>query len=150
MVCLKPFDFPEPYVFSSEISEGREVVTSGIFKAPTGSEAMAYAWGVCQTKDPQQLVWGETGPKLMAETVTRLALGKYTKPSQVFCPLGFYEWSRVLEPGNGIVFAEGTYSIHLWNEKWRAAGQDKNGRYDESCLYEQLKRKYLSVKSASS
>jgi mannosyltransferase OCH1-like enzyme len=149
MVCLKPFDFCEQYVFSSEISEGCEVVTSGIFKSPAGSEVMAHAWGVCQTKDPKQLVWGETGPKLMGEAVRRLALEKYTKPSHVFCPLAFPEWHKVLEPDYGIEFDESTYAIHLWNEKWRAAGQDKNGQYDESCLYEQLKRRYLPVSLAN-
>src|SRR5229473_716620 len=44
VICLKPFDFPEEYVLASEIHKGREVVTSGILKAPAGSAAMAYAW----------------------------------------------------------------------------------------------------------
>jgi mannosyltransferase OCH1-like enzyme len=143
IVCLKPFDFPEQYVFSSEISQGLEVVTSGIFKCPSLSEVMSYAWGVCQTKDPQHLVWGETGPKLMGDAVRKYTLEKYQKPSQVFCPLGFFEWQRVLEPLEEIVFDESTYAVHLWNERWRAAGQDKNDQYDENCFYEQLKRRYL-------
>jgi mannosyltransferase OCH1-like enzyme len=143
IVCLKPFDFPEQYVFSSEVSLGLEVVTSGIFKCPAQSKVMGYAWGVCQTKDPQRLVWGETGPKLMGEAVRKYALEKYQKSSQVFCPLGFFEWHRVLEPLEEIVFDQSTYAIHLWNERWRMAGQDKNDQYDESCLYEQLKRKYI-------
>jgi len=145
IICLKPFDFSEPYVFASEISQGLEVVTSGVFKGPAQSEVMAYAWGVCQTKDPKQLVWGETGPKLMGEAVRRYALAKYKKPSHVFCPLGFFDWHKVLVPDEEMALDESTYAIHLWNERWRAAGQDKNGQYDERCAYEQLKRKYLSV-----
>jgi mannosyltransferase OCH1-like enzyme len=143
IVCLKPFDFPEQYVFSSEISQGLEVVTSGVFKGPAQSEVMAYAWGVCQTKEPIRLVWGETGPRLMAEAVKRCALEKYTKPSHVFCPLGFFEWHKVLEPDGEIVLDQSTYAIHLWNERWRSAGQDKNAKYPEDCLYEKLKRRYL-------
>jgi hypothetical protein len=144
-ICLKPFDFQAAYVFSTEMSQGLEVITSGIFKAPATSEVMAYAWGVCQTKDPQQLVWGETGPRLITEAVKCCGLEEYKEASDVFCPLPFYEWHRVLEPDAGLVFGESTHAIHLWNERWRATGQDKNGTYDPGCLYEQLKKKYLLI-----
>jgi mannosyltransferase OCH1-like enzyme len=142
-VCLKRFEFPEQYVFSSEIIQGLEVVTSGIFKCPAGSEAMGYAWGVCQTKDPGKLVWGETGPRLAGEVVREYSLERYQQAAQVFCPLGYSEWHKVLEPDADVRLDERSYAIHLWNEMWRAAGQDKNAAYPERCLYEQLKRKYL-------
>ncbi|HEX8847851.1 MAG TPA: glycosyltransferase [Pyrinomonadaceae bacterium] len=148
-ICLKPFDFTEEYVFSSEMCRGVEVITSGIIKAPVGSKVMAYAWGVCQTKKPENLVWGETGPRLTAEAVKLLALEKYKKPYQVFCPLDYPEWRRVLEPDFDMVIGESSYGIHLWNEKWRAAGQDKNARYHPDCLYERLKRRYLGRPSAN-
>jgi len=142
-VCLKPFDFPEQYVFSTEISKGLEVINSGILKAPAGSEVMTYAWGVCQSKNPEHLRWGETGPRLMAEAVKKYSLEKYKKPHQVFCPLGFWEWNKVLEPKVGALFDESSYAIHLWNEMWRDAGQDKNLQYADNCVYGQLKSRYL-------
>src|SRR5437773_4701676 len=74
VVCLRPFDFPEEYVFSSELNAGREIVNCGAIKAPKGSEAMAYAWRVCQAKKPGQLAWGETGPRLMSEVVKKYRL----------------------------------------------------------------------------
>ena len=144
IVCLKPFDFPESHVFATEICRGFEVVTSGIIKAPSGSEAMAYAWQVCQTKDPQQLVWGETGPRLIGETVSKFSLEEYVQPYYVFSPLAYSDWHRVLEPHIEPALVANSYAIHLWNEMWRSAGQDKNARYDDQCLYEQLKRRYLS------
>ncbi|MGH8508420.1 MAG: glycosyltransferase [Gammaproteobacteria bacterium] len=147
-ICLKPFDFPEEYVFSSEIVSGLEVITSGILKAPAGSDVMAYAWGVCQTKNPEHLVWGETGPRLMAEAVRKCSLEKYRKPHQVFCPIGYSKWRQVLEPDVEAVLDESTYAIHLWNEMWRVASQDKNARYHRDCLYEQLKRRYLLTNRA--
>lgn len=147
-ICLKTFDFPDEHVFSTEIFRGVEVVTSGILKAPAGSEVMAYAWEVCQAKDPEQLVWGETGPRLMGGAVRKFSLDRYKKPHTVFCPLGYPEWRKVLEPDVEIIFDEGTYAIHLWNEMWRAASQDKNAQYSENCLYEQLKRRFLYQSSA--
>lgn len=145
LICLKQFDFPDEYVFSSEMDRGMEVITSGIIKAPPGSEVMAYAWDICRQKDPAELKWGETGPRLMGEAVSKFSLERYQKSHKVFCPLGYDEWQRLIEPGASICQDRDVYAIHLWNEKWRAAGQDKNAQYPEDCLYEKLKRRYLSA-----
>jgi mannosyltransferase OCH1-like enzyme len=143
-ICLKAFDFAEEYVFSTEINHhGREVVTSGMIKVPVDSSVMAYAWKVCQTKNPGRLVWGETGPRLMAKAVRELSLERYRKEAHVFCPINYADWQRVLQPGFEIIFDERTFAIHLWNEMWRVAGQDKDAQYPQSCLYEELKRTYL-------
>jgi mannosyltransferase OCH1-like enzyme len=143
LVCLKPFDFPAEHVFATEVCEGREVVNSGIIKAPAGSPVMDYAWSVCRQKDPQQLVWGETGPKLMQEAVGRFAMERCCQPHSVFCPLAYYEWQQVLEPDADDLIDDRSYAIHLWNEMWRKTSQDKNASYDEQCLFERLKQRYL-------
>jgi mannosyltransferase OCH1-like enzyme len=145
LICLKPFDFPEEYVFSSEMDRGLEVITSGIIKAPPGSDVMAYAWDVCQSKNPAELKWGETGPRLMGEAVRKFSLEQYWKPHNFFCPLGYQEWQKILDPEVIMAEDKDVYAIHLWNEKWRAAGQDKNAQYAPDCLYEKLKRRYLPV-----
>lgn len=146
-ICLRPFVFPEEHVFATEKVDQLEHVNSGIIKAPRGSPVMAYAWEVCQSKQPEKLVWGETGPRLMSEAVKRFALEQYQKPYHYFCPLSYYEWQRVLDP-EPVVLDQQPYAIHLWNERWRATGQDKNAPYPATCLYEQLKRKYLRSSSA--
>jgi len=143
-ICLKPFDFPDEYVFSSELCDGREVINCGVIKTPKGSPVMAYAWDVCRAKDPQKLSWGETGPRLMSEAVKRSSLEKHVKPYNFFCPLSYSEWRQVLEPQtHDLLNDQGSYAIHLWNEMWRKVNQDKNARYPDSCLFEMLKRKYL-------
>ena len=143
-ICLRPFDFPDEYVFATEVLAGVEVVTSGIMRAPAGSAAMGHAWEVCQSKNPAELMWGETGPKLTAEIVKKYSLSPYVKSHDYFCPLGYLDWRRVLEPETEGSLIANSYSIHLWHEMWRGAGQDKNARYPENCLYEQLKRRYLN------
>jgi mannosyltransferase OCH1-like enzyme len=149
-ICLKPFDFTGDYVFSSQLNErGTEAVNSGIIKAPRGSEAMAHAWKVCQSKNPARLVWGETGPRLMAKVVRKFSLKRYRQAHHVFCPVDYQEWRDVLKPGVGRLLDDRTYAIHLWNEMWRAAGQDKSAEYHPSCLYETLKRAYLPMMNAA-
>lgn len=101
-ICLKAFDFPDEYVFSSEIDyRGVEVVASGIIKVPPGSSIMAYAWKVCENKNKSRLVWGEIGPKLMARAVRKFSLQEYKKGSRVFSPVNYEEGrqscSRMLE-----------------------------------------------------
>jgi len=70
-------------------------------------------------------------------------LERYKQPAEVFCPIGYAEWHKVLEPEAELQLSERTYAIHLWNERWRAAGQDKNASYSDDCLYESLKKRYL-------
>jgi mannosyltransferase OCH1-like enzyme len=142
VICLRPFDFAGRHVFATETCRGEEFITSGIIKAPAGSPVMAYAWEVCQRKNPSELVWGETGPRLMTEAVGRFSLAHRKEPPGVFCPLEYSEWHKMLEPDfEG--FGRDTYAVHLWNEMWRAAAQDKNATYAADCLYERLKREYL-------
>lgn len=144
LVCLRPFDFQEEYVFSSELGrDGSEVVNAGVLKSPAGSEAMAFAWETCRAKDTAALVWGETGPRLVAETVRRFSLERCVQPYHVFCPVTLVEWEKMLEPRAAWAFDETTRAVHLWNEAWRRTGRDKNARYHPDCLYEQFKRRFL-------
>jgi mannosyltransferase OCH1-like enzyme len=143
-VCIRPFDFAEQYVFSSELrNDGTATPNSGFIKAPPGSEAMAFAWAKCLSKDPGRITWGETGPRLVTEVIRTYALHAFVRHYQTFTPVAHFEWERMLEPGWTSDFTASTYAIHLWNEKWRQAGQDKNALYPPDCLYERLKAKYL-------
>lgn len=143
IICLRPFSFPEEYVFASEKNGDAQIATSGVIKTPPASEVMSYAWETCRSKDPGQLRWGETGPRLIEEALRLFSLEKYLKPFQVFCPLGYLEWAKVLDPDAHQGFDRSTHAVHLWNEMWRREGRDKNDRYHPDCLYERLKRKYL-------
>jgi len=140
VICLRPFDFAQAYVFAGEAAAGQIVVNNGVIKVPAGSEIMACAVGVCQTKKPEQLVWGETGPKLLTELVRKYHLDEYQQPYNVFCPIE--DWHKVLEPYVAAV-PETAYAVHLWNSMWQFGNQDKNAKYHPGCIYEQLKTKYL-------
>ena len=143
MVCLRRFDFADDYVFSSEMSEGQEVTNAGAIKAPAGSNVMSYAWQICQRKNIENLVWGETGPGLVDKAIRLFSLQQFKRPPQVFCPISYSEWDSVLQPGAVQAFDKTTHAVHLWNEMWRRASLDKNQKFHPECLYEELKRKHL-------
>jgi hypothetical protein len=143
VVCLRPFDFEEAYVFASEVtSSGAELTTSAVIKAPAGSRLMRFAWESCLSKEPHKIEWGETGPRLMQQAVARFQLERFRKPYTTFCPVTHPRWRSMLEADAGPMLPGDAYAVHLWNELWRRAGQDKNGLYPASSLYERLKRRY--------
>jgi hypothetical protein len=139
VVALAPFDFEGAHVFASELSKGVPYVASAVIKAPRGSEAMGRAWEVCAAKDPALLRWGETGPALLAAVVEQLSLQSCVQPPQVFCPIDYSDWRRLLEADPPAIPQE-TVAVHLWNEMWRRDGRDKDEAADPSSLYERLKR----------
>jgi hypothetical protein len=144
-ICLRPFRFAEDYVFGSEpTAVGGSHPISGVLKAPRRSPLMQYLTEVCRGKDRETMKWGETGPRLVADGISRLSLGDYVQASGTFCPLGWYEWDRVLDPMASISLEPHARAIHLWNEVWRRQDKDKNAVYHPDCLYEQLKARYLS------
>jgi hypothetical protein len=144
MVCLRPFEFASPYVFSSEDLSGTFHVNVGALKAPPGSPVMQYAWDTCQSLDPKRLEWSQCGPKLAQRAVDAYSLRDYVQPPHVFCPTHPSAWRKVLDPAADWSLPESTRAIHLWNEMWRRGGQSKDGAYDPNCLYEKLKRRYLA------
>lgn len=143
-VCLRPFDsLDAEYVVSSEMYAGAPVIDIAALKVPPGSPLTGYAWDVCQTKDPKALRWGETGPRLLAEAVQHCGLAHYVRPPETFCPVPYRAWDSVLSPEAKLEFGPETYAVHLWHERWRVTGQDKDARYPAGCYFERLKARFI-------
>lgn len=143
-ICVRPFDFPGDYVFSSEGLRGVQHVNLGAVRVPPGSPVMQYAWQACESFDVTELKWSQCGPTLLRKAVEACALEESVQPWDVFCPIHCSVWEQMLDPAVQWDFNGNTRAIHLWNELWRREGRDKDAAYPESCLYEQLKRRYLS------
>jgi hypothetical protein len=143
-ICLKPFDLPQEHVFSSEAVEDRVYVNGGVIKAPRLSPVMDYAWSVCEATRPDELVWGEVGSHLISDSIARFSAERFVMPPQAFCPISYRSWEDALDPACTWSFGDDVYAVHLWNEMWRRHDRDKEGSYPSNCLYERLKRHYLT------
>ena len=141
-VCLRPFEFGEEYVFASEPASDGEVLTNAILKAEAGSPFLEYVWRVCLEKDPSKLVWGETGPRLVADGVRRLGLERFTKAAKTFCPVSYRDWRSLITPDAVLEFDADTCAVHLWHEMWRRDGADKDKDYPLGRQFERLKSRY--------
>ena len=147
MVCLKPWDFTEPFIFCSEevlpLGQGNTHVGSCVIKGPPGNVLTTSAYEVCMSKKPEELVWGEIGPRLVKEMVEKYSMKSFVKSPDWFCPIAGCMWHLFLEPHVKFNFRETTYGLHLWNEMWRRAGINKNEEFHSDSLYEKLKEEYL-------
>ena len=143
-VCLRPFDFESGYVFSSEGLNGRQVANLAALKVPAASPVMEYCWAACEKLDTAELKWSQCGPQLISRAIENCSLQQYVQPPEVFCPVHFSEWKKLLDPAVELLFADATHAIHLWNELWRREGQEKDSGYPKGCIYEELKQRYLA------
>tara|TARA_R110000824_G_scaffold107055_1_gene252902 strand:+ start:8631 stop:9365 length:735 start_codon:yes stop_codon:yes gene_type:complete len=144
IVCLKKFDFEDEYVFASEktSSDGNHI-TSGVIKAPKDSLFSQKCYEFCREQDKDTLPWGVVGPKLVSKIVKELNIENFVKPWKFFNPIGFEQLGMIFDETFGNMKLDDSYAVHLWNEMWRRNNLDKNRKYEENCLFEKLKKKYL-------
>ena len=125
-VCLRRFDFVEPVVIASERTlTGTQQATNAVIKFPPGHAAIRQCYEAASREDRARLVWGKTGPLLIDRVVRENGLQQFIKPPEVFCPLDFWDWKRLLtENANPPEqpFTNESHAIHLWHEMWRRAG----------------------------
>jgi hypothetical protein len=145
-ICLRPFDFEEPYVFSCEATnDGGQAASASPIKAPAGSPALEFAWEFCRARRPEDLRWGQTGPLLIRDAIRRFGLERYLHPQDVFCPVSPANWTRLVDPDAVWNFGPETRAVHLWNELWRREGWDKDQGYPPGCLYDTWNRIFLDA-----
>ena len=144
IVCLKTIDFKDDFVFATEkTADGKSHITSGIIKAPAGSEFCKYCYDFCKKQNKETLAWGTVGPRLVSKAVNALSLSENARPWRFFNPIGFEQIGMLFDETFGDMDLSRSYTIHLWNEMWRRYNLDKNKTYEQNCLFEKLKKKYL-------
>lgn len=145
-VCLKYFDFPEDYCFSSENQVNRNVVVNiGYLKIPQEAEVLKDCINYIESNlgvgDGNNVPWGKFGLSLWDTVLRNYDASPFIKQPSVFCPVNFFELSQLITKGAYVPGSE-TYAVHFWNEIWRHGYLDKNGIYHPESIFEILKRKY--------
>ena len=119
--------------------DGRWGINNGLIKALCGSLLMKYCWDACQKVDRSQIIWGQIGPRLLAE-----AVGAAVVPVRILDPAAFYpvDYWNVWQLISAEHLPRNCYAIHLWNSRWRHEHLDPDAVYAPTCIYEQLKRRH--------
>jgi Alpha 1,4-glycosyltransferase conserved region len=149
IVCVSPFDFADEYVFALEPDQ---TIGNDVIRVPPGSDMMQYAWDRSRRYGPRpwplprkRMPWGAVGPSLFADAVRACDGSAHAVAPEVFNPIDWPDWEMVLRAHPPVRLDDQTKAVHLWNAMWGLAGRDKNASYDSDCLYERLKRRYLSA-----
>ena len=142
-VCLKPFDFDDEYVFSSETVDpyNRCLANIGYIKCPPGAKLLMDCLQFQEERKRDHIHWGELGVNLFSRMIFRNGLGNHVRPPECFCPVSPYQMIHLIADSE-IQIPESAYAVHLWHELWRRKKLDKWGRFPAGSLYERLKREY--------
>ena len=146
VICLKPFDFPDDYVFASEeYPPGCLLVNGCLLKAPAGSPLLQVAIERCNQQDSLhptgELLNGGLafGPELLTHLTQELELRSYVKPRATFTPISCQNTPKYfIDPQVNTDLSE-AYACHLFHSKW----VEVEGSFPSTCFYEQWKRRFL-------
>ena len=169
VICLRPFDFPDEYVFAAigcqEHSyallipsdryayKPNQLVGNGMMKVPANSPLMDHCCKVVEgnlRKGERNFRYDEFGPRLLKKAVIAFGLEKHIKAPIVFDLVPPDQTAQVLDP-TVVWDSKDSYSAHLSGSRWEhgknissitSAGLLPNATYADGCLYEQLKKKY--------
>ena len=169
-VCLKPLDFPEPYIFYRD--QDMSTVTTALCKSPKDAPVMKYLFdtvNVMPKAHLQAVKYQEIGPDLTRKMLmpnTTYAYGarhqtdrrfvhlqQYFKPGITFDPINYRNVSQVVDPNVKWDLSQ-SHALHLFSGAWEGMPQhharadyavlgSKDKKYPAGCLYEDLKERYL-------
>lgn len=143
-VCLRPFNFDAPYVFSSEQRGDRFSVNTTYIKSPAGSILMKACLDFAVQRGHEFIHWGELGVSLLSRMVFRYRLQRYIQRPTVFCPVSGSCVRQFIE-APGVDISSESYALHWWHELWRRNGWDQNGAYPGS-IYNSIREECLAYK----
>ena len=146
VVCLRPFDFADEFVFACEREDDGTMLTATcVFKSPSESEYLDYCLDVCETKDKDALRWSEIGPYLFDEAVRRFGLGGHRVPAHVFNPVDYGDFLDMIMPGFDPSRIAESHAVHLWNQMWKSHDRVPAHEADPASLYAALRARYLGA-----
>lgn len=147
MICLKPIDFNDDFIFSTEYNkDGIPIVNIGFIKSPPQAEFLAEILDMIAETGFTDVRWGGFGPLLLNYVLKSYDSERFIKKPEIFCPINWFDFRNVIsECENGI--SDEAYAIHLWNEMWRLNNLDKDAPFPTNSIYEKLKAKYFHKKA---
>ena len=156
VVCIKPLIINDPIAFATEPHANYidNRVTSFLIKLPKYSEEAKEAIKI-QKKHKILVLKGKmrwsSSVITIKHIVEKFKLDKYIKDWRLYCSCYYGDAKSLINKNykchnkaikNINEFTEETMIIHMWNEVWRRNKMDKNKKFPNDCLFEQLKRKY--------
>ena len=150
-VCLRPIDFEQDYVFAKAPSE-RPLVYNGFIKVPAKSEVMLYCMQRIETMaaySREVADFQAMGPHLLTRAVQDCKLNDFVLAGDTFDPVHWDKLHLLVDPDFKCELSR-SYTLHLFRAAWNLGPQAlgrhlySDRHYPAGCIYENLKRRYLS------
>jgi hypothetical protein len=136
MICLRPLDFEDVWVFAAQRRRSGEVTTSScLIKAQAQSDLIGACLEKAQSHPTRESEWGAIGPGLLDREMHSHGLGRFRRSPETFCPVDWWCAADLLKPGE---IPRNSVNIHLWNEVWRQAGWPCDPVCHPNTLYQSL------------
>jgi peptidoglycan/xylan/chitin deacetylase (PgdA/CDA1 family) len=148
VVCLRPLDFVAESVFAAEpadAADGGAAVIPSVIKQPPGSPLMRWSWGVCREESADHTWPHATGSRLLHRGIEAFGWQDDVCLPTVFSPVPRADWRSFTDPERTFSFGPEVHAITLWQDMWRTHGVNPDGLFEFGCLYEQLRRRYLTA-----
>ena len=158
LICVKKINLSGPYVFSSEPDKNYEKsrINAGLIKLPKNSEVANEGIEIIK-KCKNSIVSGQikwsSGPETVKKLVEKYNLEKYVLNWEGISSCYWEDYESIINvkcKRNKLIIncmrdiPDTMYAIHLWNEVWRRNKLNKDGKYPDDCLYEELKKTHLN------
>lgn len=144
VVCLRPFDLDADFVFASERAvDGRVTAASCVIKSPAGADWLQYCLDAAERRDPSSLEWGEIGPRLMHDAITRFSLERFMVSTDTFNPIDYAAFAEFQTASFDHSRLDNSLAVHLWNQKWVSNCLDPDYGGAADSLYTSLRARYL-------
>ena len=168
VVCLQALAYPHAEIYAWE---DERQINNAILGLPAGHELALWMAQCCE--NPNRILpyddgrsrrrkwrrrllegnrranvkWGEFGPAGFTAAARYLGYADKALPAWHFYPIHYEQWRSVFDgqPRDIGVLLGKARALHLWNEMMRREpGFDKNARFPETSLFEQLCQRYLT------
>ena len=114
MLCLKPYEFNERFVFSEQVDSGWDYhVATCILYSENKGERIFEDWSDwILAKKNKTITHGDLGPNLFTKLIINNKLQKYVLPKDYFCPIDWQSYKDMF------INRPDSYGIHLFGSIW--------------------------------
>jgi len=116
VLCLKPYDFNNRFVFSEQVDSGWDyhVATCILYSENQGEELFKdwIDWIIAKRNNWRPTTHGDLGPNLLTPLIISRDLKEYVLPKHYFCPVDWQSYKDMFK------YTPNSYGIHLFGSIW--------------------------------
>ena len=126
VLCLKPYEFNEQFVFSEQMDSGWDYhVATCILYSENKGERIFEDWSDwIIAKKNKTITHGDLGPNLFTKLIVNNKLERYVLPKEYFCPVDWESYKDIFK------YKSDSYGVHLFRSLWDDEDYENIGKLE--------------------